>query len=79
MVGHPLSVVFCFYAGIGLVGLTYGFILGSFSMGLLFYITLTCFCNWEQISVDVRKKMKDDGEQQKEGIANGELKVSLMH
>lgn len=48
-------------------------------MGLLYYLTLTFTCDWEQISRDIRKKMKDDGNAQKEAIGNNELKVSLIH
>ncbi len=79
LIGHPLSIVFCFYAGLGMVGITYGFIIGSFTMGLLFYITITCFSDWEQISIDVRKKHIVDGHEQKDNVQNGELKASLLH
>jgi len=60
LVGHPLSYLLCFYFDLGMVGITYGFICGSATMAILFYIRL-CFCDWKQISIDVRKKMKDDG------------------
>lgn len=61
LIAHPISLLLCFYFDLGMVGITYGFIAGSFSMGLFFYITIAFFCNWEQISRDVRKKMSDDG------------------
>jgi MATE family multidrug resistance protein len=61
LIGNPISIILCFYAGLGMVGITFGFILGSSSMGILFYITTTCFSDWEQISVEVRKKHLVDG------------------
>ena len=61
LVGHPISLILCFYADMGMFGITIGFMAGSASMGILYYITLTFFCDWKKISQDVRKKMKDDG------------------
>jgi len=48
-------------------------------MGLLFYITITCFCDWVQVSRDVRKKMLDDGSAQKDLINDEELKAGLLN
>jgi Na+-driven multidrug efflux pump len=79
LIGHPISIILCFYAGLGMVGITYGFICGSLSMGVLFYITIACFSDWEQISIDVRKKHLVTGSEQAEQVNNGDLKVSLMH
>jgi MATE family multidrug resistance protein len=79
LIGHPISLILCFYFDLGMRGLTYGFICGSFSMGAFFYITGTCFSNWEQISIDVRKRHLVDGAAQSDQVQNGELKVSLMH
>jgi multidrug resistance protein, MATE family len=79
IVGHPISLLLCFYFQMGMVGITYGFICGSASMGLLYYVTITFFCDWDQTARDVRKQMKDDGKEQKEGVENKELKVSLIH
>lgn len=79
LIGHPISIILCFYADLGMVGITYGFIMGSMSMGVLFYITTTCFSDWEQISIEVRKKHLVDGAEQSDQVKNGELKVSLMH
>jgi MATE family multidrug resistance protein len=78
IIGHPMSAIICFYFGVGLPGITLGFTLGSISMGILFYITITFFCDWENIARDVRKKMRDGGHAQKEGVANGDLKVGLL-
>lgn len=61
LIGHPMSAIFCFYYDLGLPGITIGFTCGSIAMGVFFYITLKVFCDWEQISRDVRKKMKDSG------------------
>ena len=61
LVGHPISLILCFYADMGMFGITIGFMAGSASMGILYYISLTFFCDWKKISQDVRKKMKDDG------------------
>ena len=63
----------------GLPGITIGFTCGSIAMGIFFYITITCFCNWEEIAKDIRKKMKDSGAEQKEGFDAKELKTSLLH
>lgn len=79
LIGHPISIILCFYAGLGMVGITFGFILGSTSMGVLFYITTTCFSDWEQISIEVRKKHLVDGSEQSDQVNNGELKISLIH
>jgi MATE family multidrug resistance protein len=79
LIGHPISIILCFYAGLGMVGITYGFICGSLSMGILFYITIACFSDWEKISIDVRKKHLVTGSEQSEQVNNGDLKVSLMH
>ena len=61
LVGHPMSAILCFYFGLGLPGITIGFTIGSASMALLFYLTITCFSDWEENSRDVRKKMLDSG------------------
>ena len=74
-----MSAILCFYFNIGLPGITLGFTIGSISMAVLFYITITFFCDWEQIARDVRKKMLDNGHGQKEGLGNDELKASLLH
>jgi len=79
LVGHPMSAVLCFYFNIGLPGITLGFTIGSISMAILFNITITFFCDWEQIAKDVRKKMLDNGLDQKESIENDELKAALLH
>ena len=47
LVGHPISLVLCFYFDMGMMGITYGFMAGSFTMGLLFYIVINFFSNWE--------------------------------
>ena len=44
-----------------LPGITIGFTCGSVMMGVFFYATITCFCDWERISFEVRKKMLDNG------------------
>lgn len=59
-VGHPMSILLCFYFDLGMMGLTLGFIAGSFTMGVLFYYTLVARCDWEKVSVEIRKKMLDD-------------------
>ena len=79
LVGIPISLLLCFYFDMGMKGISIGFICGSATMGLLFYITIAGFCNWEEISRDVRKKMKDDGNNQKDTIKNKELKHGLLN
>jgi MATE family multidrug resistance protein len=79
LIGHPIYIILCLYAGLGMVGITYGFIVGSTSMGVLFYITISCFSDWEQISIEVRKKHLVDGAEEANRVENKELKVSLMH
>ena len=61
LIGHPLSIILCFYAGLGMQGITFGFIIGSLSMGLLIYISIACFSNWEEISSQIRKTHLVDG------------------
>jgi hypothetical protein len=61
-----------------MLGITIGFICGSISMGVFFYIAVKR-TSWAEISREVRKMMKDDGGNQKDVIENGELKVSLIH
>jgi len=78
LIGHPISLLLCFYFDLGMLGITLGFICGSISMGGFFYIAVKR-TSWVEISREVRKKMKDDGGNQKDAIENGELKVSLIH
>lgn len=50
IVGNPLSAVFCFYLEMGLKGIILGFTVGSATIMLLFYVTLTYFCDWAKLS-----------------------------
>jgi multidrug resistance protein, MATE family len=49
-VGNPISVFLGFYKGLGLSGITIGFISGSLTMGILIFITITWVSDWEGIS-----------------------------
>jgi Na+-driven multidrug efflux pump len=55
-VGHPISIFLGFYYGFGLPGITIGLITGSLTLGILVFITITRFTDWEGISKQVRKK-----------------------
>lgn len=77
--GHPFSALLAFYFDLGLTGLLMGFTIGSFSMGVLYYLSLTLTTDWDKYAVQIRKKMLDSGHEQKDGIVNDELKLQLMH
>ncbi len=79
LIGHPLSIILCFYVGMGIVGITIGFIIGSFSMGFLVYVSTFCFSDWEEISQQVRKRHLVDGADQIDEFGNSDLKQSLMN
>ena len=68
LVGHPSSILLCFYFELGMTGLLSGFIIGSFAMGTLFYLTLTLTVDWEDYAIEIRKKMRDDNHEVKEGV-----------
>ena len=78
-VGHPLSILLCFYFELGMMGLTLGFTCGSFAMGTLFYYSLAANCDWDKTAQEIRKKMRDDTHEQKENIDNVDLKAALLH
>lgn len=59
-------------------GITFGFIAGSLSMGILVYLSISCFSNWEEISVQIRKHHLVDGAAQNEVIDSEDLKESLL-
>jgi Na+-driven multidrug efflux pump len=77
-IGHPTSIMLGLYFGLGLPGLLMGFTVGSFSMGILFYMSLTFFTNWDEKAIEIRKKMLDSKDGQ-DGVNNEELKVLLLH
>ena len=77
-VGHPTSVVCGLYLGFGLSGLLLGFTMGSFAMGILFYMSLAFFTNWEDKAVEIKKRMSSNYACQ-DGIDNDEIKVTLLH
>ncbi len=79
LIGHPLSIILCFYVGLGMTGITFGFITGSLSMGLLIYISITCFSDWEAISKKVRKAHRVDGAEQLDSVDNHDIKQGLMN
>lgn len=78
LIGHPISIILCFYVGLGMTGITFGFITGSFSMGLLIYISITCFSDWEEISKKIRKAHLVDGAEQLDSVENHDIKQVLM-
>ena len=52
--------------------------MGSFAMGILFYMTLTFFTNWEEKAVEIRKTMSDNYACH-DDVNNNEIKISLLH
>jgi hypothetical protein len=63
----------------GIVGITIGFIIGSFSMGFLIYVSIVCFSDWEEISQQVRKRHLVHGADQIDEFENPDLKQSLLN
>jgi len=61
LVGHPISIILGFYYGFGLPGITIGLISGSVTLGVLVFVTIKWFTDWEKISKEVRKKHLVDG------------------
>lgn len=49
-----------------MAGLLIGFIIGSFAMGLLFYLTLTLRVDWDKYASDIRNKMKHENQELKD-------------
>lgn len=48
-------------------------------MGLLFYINLIGFTDWEANALMIRRKMRDNLHSQKGQVENEDLKVGLLH
>lgn len=74
LVGHPTSVLLGFYFDLGMMGLTLGFIAGTFTMGLLYYLVLVTKVDWDLMAIQIRKKMLDDHYEDKQRITNDDLK-----
>lgn len=47
-------------------------------MCLLFYVTLNYYCDWEQVMKEIRRKMNDDGNEQKIAVKNELAKENLL-
>lgn len=77
-IGHPTSVICGLFLGLGLTGLLLGFTMGSFAMGMLFYMSLTFFTDWDEKAVEIRKKMMSNHSGH-EDVDNEDLKLALLH
>jgi Na+-driven multidrug efflux pump len=53
-VAHPVSIFLGFYYDFGLPGITIGLISGSVTLGILVFVTISWFTDWERISKEVR-------------------------
>jgi MATE family multidrug resistance protein len=60
MIGQPCGAIYTFVLGFDIAGLIFGFLTGSCSLGLLVYMNLTCFSDWNQIALEIRSTMLKD-------------------